>query len=80
MKQTAVEWLDNSIIVLEERLRLKEININDFIDEKDLLVEQAKEMEKKEKLKRQLFIGKVSDIIGFKKTVELWKETLNAIK
>ena len=45
---------------------------------KDL--EQALEMEKKEKLKRQLFIGKVSEIIGFKKTLELWKETLNEIK
>ena len=38
MKQTAVEWLANSIINLEERLRLKEINLNDFIEEKDLLV------------------------------------------
>ena len=48
MKQTAVEWLANSIINLEERLRLKEINLNDFIDEKDLLVEQAKGMEKEQ--------------------------------
>ena len=48
MKQTAVEWLANSIINLEERLRLKEINLNDFIEEKDLLVEQAKEMEKEQ--------------------------------
>ena len=46
MNQTAVEWLANSIINLEERLRLKEINLNDFIEEKDLLVEQAKAMEK----------------------------------
>jgi hypothetical protein len=51
MKQTAVEWLANSIINLEERLRLKEINLNDFIEEKDLLVEQAKEMEKEQKEK-----------------------------
>ena len=48
MKQTAVEWLANSIIDFEERLRLKEINLNDFIEEKDLLVEQAKEMEKQQ--------------------------------
>ena len=48
MKQTAVEWLANRIIDLEERLRLKEINLNDFIEEKDLLVEQAKEMEKEQ--------------------------------
>lgn len=45
-KRTAVEWLANRIIELEERLRLKEINLNDFIEEKDLLVEQALEMEK----------------------------------
>jgi hypothetical protein len=44
--RTAIEWLANRIIDLEERLRLKEINLNDFIEEKDLLVEQAKEMEK----------------------------------
>ena len=48
MKQTSVEWLANRIIDLEERLRLKEINLNDFIEEKDLLVEQAKEMEKEQ--------------------------------
>ena len=48
MKQTAVEWLANSIINLEERLRLKEINLNYFIEEKDLLVEQAKAMEKEQ--------------------------------
>ena len=51
MKQTAVEWLANSIINLEERLRLKEINLNDFIEEKDLLVEQAKAMEKEQMIK-----------------------------
>jgi len=49
MKQTAVEWLANRIIDLEERLRLKEINLNDFIEEKDLLVDQAKAMEKEQK-------------------------------
>jgi hypothetical protein len=48
MKQTSVEWLANRIIDLEERLRLKEINLNDFIEEKDLLVEQAKAMEKEQ--------------------------------
>ena len=46
--KTAVEWLADEIIMLEERLRLKEINLNDFIEEKDLLVEQAKEMEKEQ--------------------------------
>jgi len=48
MKQTAVEWLANRIIELEERLRQKEININDFFELKDELVEQALEMEKEQ--------------------------------
>jgi hypothetical protein len=44
------------------------------------LIPEAKEMEKKEKLTRQLFIGKVAEIIGFEKTVELLKESEKTIK
>jgi len=33
----------------------------------------------KEKLIKQLFVGKVSDIIGFKKTTKLLKEATDAI-
>ena len=43
---TAVEWLADEIIMLEEKLRLEEININDFMDAKDELVLKALEMEK----------------------------------
>jgi hypothetical protein len=42
-------------------------------------IEQAKEIEKKEKLKHQLFIGKVSEIIGSRKTLKLLKEVNNEI-
>ena len=42
---TAVEWLADEIIMLEEKLRLEEININDFMDAKDELVSKALEME-----------------------------------
>lgn len=70
MKQTAIEWLI-------EELKSRSIDLNKWNGD---LVEKAKEMEKKETLKRQLFIGKVSEIIGFEKTLELWKETLNEIK
>ena len=61
MKQTAVDWL-------EQRLfdRLGKFTKGD--------IEQAKEMEKKEKLKHQLFIGKVAEILGFDKTLELLKQ------
>jgi hypothetical protein len=44
------------------------------------LMPKAKEMEKKEKLQRQLFIGKVSEIIGFDKTLELLKESKQEIE
>ncbi len=47
-----------------------------WTDRAKKLVEQAKEMETKEKLKHQLFIGKVSDVIGVEKTIKLLKETL----
>lgn len=67
---TAVEWL-------VENIREKWL-VASLWNEK--VFEQAKEMEKREKLKRQLFMGKVSEIIGFEKTLELWKETLNEIK
>lgn len=36
--------------------------------------------EEKEKLERQLFIGKVSEIIGFEKTIELLKECKEVFK
>ncbi len=71
MKQTAVEWLEMEIVKLETKYAI--------LGEIYEFCEQAKEMEKKETLKRQLFIGKVSEIIGFEKTLELWKETLNEI-
>ena len=41
---------------------------------------EYKEMEKQEKLTQQLFIGKVSEIIGFSKTVELLKECKETFK
>ena len=72
MKQTAVEWLEMEFVKLEKKYGI--------LGEIYQLCEKAKEMEKKETLKRQLFIGKVSEIIGFEKTLELWKETLNEIK
>ena len=47
---TAVEWLADEIIMLEEKLRLEEININDFMDAKDELVSKALEMENEQKI------------------------------
>ena len=70
MKQTAVEWLVEQIF--------NDVDLKDSILK--LAINQAKEMEKKEKLKHQLFIGKVTDIIGFDKTLELLRECNNTIK
>jgi hypothetical protein len=82
MKQTAVEWLNREIRL---NSKIKEnskgaISFTLWLSKFDELFKQAKEMEKKKKLKHQLFIGKVSDIIGFDKTLELLKECNNTIK
>jgi hypothetical protein len=68
---TAVEWLfeNLNIYVLSEDMKA-EIEI----------FEQAKEMEIKEKLKYQLYIGKVSDVIGFEKALNLLKEVNEEIR
>ena len=66
MKHTAVEWLIEQWPILESQLP-------------NWLIEQAKAMEKKEKLKHSLFIGKVTEILGFDKTVELLKQCNNEI-
>jgi hypothetical protein len=67
MKQTAVEWLAQHLC--------NEMNFDYW-----KAVEQAKEMESKEKTRNQLFIDKVADIIGFDKTLELLRECNNTIK
>ena len=45
---TAVEWLADEIIMLEEKLRIEEININDFMDAKDELVNRCLVIEKEQ--------------------------------
>ncbi len=74
MKKTALDWFLTEFkkeVWFEPDSEL-DIWINKLIPE-------AKEMEKKEKLTRQLFIGKVAEIIGFEKTVELLKESEKTI-
>jgi hypothetical protein len=63
MKQTAVEWLVQALIMSEDNP-----NYNQWA------IDKAQAMESKEKLKHQLFIGKVTEILGFDKTVELLKQ------
>ena len=51
-----------------------------WTDKSKNIFKQYKEMELKEKSKKELFIGKVSEIIGAEKTIELLKEVNNEIK
>ena len=51
-----------------------------WTDKSKNIFKQYKEMELKEKAKKELFIGKVSEIIGAEKTIELLKEVNNEIK
>jgi len=70
MKQTAVEFLE------EELLKLFGDHLPfELLDEaKEIEEQQAKRIEKVKEAKRLLFIGKVSQIIGFDKTAKLLKE------
>ena len=72
--KTAVEWLGEQI-----SYKMTTGEIISYHKNITSVVEQAKEMEKKEKAKKQLFIGKVSEIIGAEKTIELLKEVNNEI-
>lgn len=75
MKQTAVEWLKFQI----NSIQFQDPEAEELYLEIQPLIEQAKEMERKERLKYQLFIGKVDEILGFDKTLELLKECNNKI-
>ena len=69
--KTPVEFLKEMMTIA-----LGEHHMSLFINE----FNKAEKMEVKNKLERQLFIGKVSEIIGFEKTVELLKEAKQAIQ
>ena len=75
MNQSAIEWFLTEFKKQVWFEPYSELDI--WIKE---LIPKAKEMEKKQKLEKQLFIGKVSEIIGFDKTVELLRESKQAIE
>ncbi len=63
MKQTAVEWLQEALsLTFQQEMQFEG------------LFQQAKEMEKTEKMRNQLFIGKIHEVLGFDKTIELLQE------
>jgi endonuclease YncB( thermonuclease family) len=65
-EQTAVEWLVEQIC-------------GDHTEQWQKEIEQARAMESKQRLKHLLLIGKVTEILGFDKVVELLKECNNEI-
>lgn len=75
---SAVEWLADEIIMLEEKLRIEEININDFIEEKDLLVEQAKAMEKEQIIRTHLMARCYDNQNSFTEAEQYYKETFKS--
>ena len=60
-QQTAVEWLADEIIMLEERLRQGKVKFIDFFDFKDILVEQAKEIQFQQ-MKKSYYTGLSSEL------------------
>jgi hypothetical protein len=74
MKKTALDWF---ITEFKKEVWFEPDSELDIWINK--LIPEAKEMEKKEKLTRQLFIGKVVEVIGFEKTLELLKESEKTI-
>jgi hypothetical protein len=80
MKESAVEFYSENAMKLEiEKLKGK-ISTGEMLNKLSTVLIEAKEIEKKQKLEKQLFIGKVSEIIGFDKTVELLRESKQAIE
>ena len=85
MKQTAVEWLVEQICtdveMYDEYGNVSHVEFwNAFRSCTDLseYISVAKAMEKQEKSKYELFVGKVSCEIGLEKTIELLKEVNKA--
>jgi hypothetical protein len=73
MKQSAVQEMIN--IVQMDMNNGVEISMDVFMG----MLKKAKEKEINSKLRNQLFIGKVSEIIGENKTIELLVECRNVI-
>jgi hypothetical protein len=75
MKKSGLKWFYNEVEQLSTRsgIHMSWVMM-------DNLFKDAIEIEKHEDLKRQMFIGKVSEIIGMDKTVELLKECQETIK
>ena len=79
MEKTAVEWYSQQHLKLLIKLENKELSIGEYAVQHQEILNQAREKEINSKLRNQLFIGKVSEIIGENKTIELLVECRNVI-
>jgi hypothetical protein len=78
-EQTAVEWYAEEAMRLEIKKTKDNISVYQMLNELSNVLNQAKAMESKQRLKHLLLIGKVTEILGFDKVVELLKECNNEI-
>ena len=74
-KKTAVEWLRKELETIPNYSAFYTNNYY-WIDS---IMNEAKKMEKKEKLKYELFLGKTMEIIGSEKALELLKQCYKEI-
>jgi hypothetical protein len=80
MNESAVKFYSENAMKLEiEKLKGK-ISTGEMLNKLSTVLIEAKEMERKQKLERQLFIGKVIELIGDDKTLELLRESKQAIE
>jgi hypothetical protein len=79
--KTAVEWL---IEQLENHNGVTRAGFEKCIQQAKAMekeqIKDAKKIEQKNKLRHELFVGKVHEIIGFDKTVQLLKECNKTFK
>jgi hypothetical protein len=75
-KQTAIDWIRKELEYFRE---FEQFYSNNYMHI-DALFNEAKEIQNNEKLKYQLFIGKVMEIIGYETTIELLKECNETFK
>lgn len=74
-KQTALNWF-----IFNISYTTSEGSVISYHKDITRLIDVAQEMERNERLKHQLFIGKVTEILGFDKTLELLKECNEVFK
>jgi uncharacterized protein YnzC (UPF0291/DUF896 family) len=73
-KETAVDYFSRQLKYLDFEFGMNFISRVEFQKKRKEIFIKAKEIENTEKLKHQLFIGKVVDEIGMDNTFELLKE------